>query len=160
MKAVHVLDRILAYLTIIFFTSLLVVVIIQIMSRYFPYNAIWTEELSRYLFVYAIAFAAPLALRKNEFIRVDMLIMALPEKGRRIYESVIAGLVFVFAVFLLVEGVTFYRLGLDFVSPTVGIQMSYVYAMVPVLAVLLMLYSVIYIIDRITNNIQSEGDHT
>ncbi|WP_413377439.1 TRAP transporter small permease [Alkalihalobacillus sp. 1P02AB] len=157
MKVATILDKWLSYITIIIFTSLLLVVVLQIICRYLPYNPIWTEELSRYLFVYSITVAAPLAIRKNEFIRVDMLIMLLPEKGRRNYEIFISSIIFLFGIVLFIEGLNFYKLGLDFISPTLGMQMSYVYVAVPILAVLIMVYSIIYIIDRF-KNVKLEGE--
>ncbi|ALA52963.1 TRAP transporter small permease [Shouchella clausii] len=157
MKAISILDKLLAWATLLLFTALLAVVVIQILGRYLPYNAIWTEELSRYLFVYAITTAAPLALRKNEFIRVDMVLAPLKEKTKRLYESIILGLVFAFSVVLFVEGIRFYQLGLDFIAPTMGFSMSYVYAAVPLLAFLIMVYSLVSIVDR-TRPLEKEGN--
>nr|WP_184403478.1 TRAP transporter small permease [Geomicrobium halophilum] len=144
-------------MSIILFVSLLVVVLIQIMDRYLPYSAVWTEELSRYLFVYTITFAAPIAIRKNEFIKVDLLIMALTERWRRFYESAIYVLVAIFSVVLFVEGIRFYRLGEEFVAPALDIPMNYFYASVPLLAFFVFIYSLIFIVDQFTNR-TSEGD--
>ncbi|QQK79612.1 TRAP transporter small permease [Salicibibacter cibi] len=157
MKVATVFDQILKYMAILLFTSLLIVVIIQIMDRYLPYSAVWTEELSRYLFVYAITFAAPLAIRKNEFIQVDLLINVLSEKWRRIYQSFMYLFVAVFSVVLFIEGVRFYQLGGEFVAPALDIPMNYVYASVPLLAVFLFIYSIIFIVDRFSKRM-SEGD--
>ena len=153
-------DKILGVLSMYLFIGLLSVVIIQILSRYFPFEFMWTEELSRYLFVYAMVTAAPLALRKQEFIRVDMLILALPEKIRRVYECVIAGLAFIFSGFLFIYGLHFLQLGTDFYAPTLGFQMAYAYAAVPLLGVLLMVYSIVYMYDRFNPNEEVEkGDN-
>lgn len=153
-------DKALGFISMCLFIALLLVVIIQILSRYFPFDFIWTEELSRYLFVYSIVTAAPLALRKQEFIRVDMLILALPEKTRRVYECVIATLVFIFSIVVFVYGIHFFQLGLDFYAPTLGFSMAYAYAAVPLLGVLLMIYSVVYIIDRFSAADVEKGDHS
>ncbi|MGN7312892.1 TRAP transporter small permease [Alkalicoccobacillus gibsonii] len=157
MKKAAKLDQLLNYLTIILFSSLLLVVIIQIMSRYLPYSAIWTEELSRYFFVYSITVAAPLAIRKNEFIKVDMLLTMLPAHIRRIYECVTYAIVGVFGIILFVTGIRFFQLGTEFTSPTIGFQMSYVYISVPILAFLIVLYSILFIIDQFTLP-KSEGE--
>ncbi|WP_152658144.1 TRAP transporter small permease [Oceanobacillus sp. CFH 90083] len=148
MNAMKKVDKILGIITMALFTALLLVVIIQILSRYFPYDFIWTEELSRYLFVYSIVTAAPLALRKQEFIRVDMLIEALPKHVQRVYESVISTLILVFSVVLFVYGIQLMNLGADFYAPTLGFPMAYAYAAVPLLAILLFIYSIVYIVDQ------------
>ncbi|GLO64517.1 MULTISPECIES: TRAP transporter small permease [Oceanobacillus] len=148
MNVMRKIDKILGIIAMLLFAALLLVVIIQILSRYFPYDFIWTEELSRYLFVYSIVIAAPLALRKQEFIKVDMLIEFLPKHVRRIYESVIAVLILLFSVVLFIYGFNLVTLGIDFYAPTLGFSMAYTYAAIPLLAVLLIVYSVVYIIDQ------------
>ena len=46
---------------------------IQIFARYFLDNVPpWTEEASRILFIYAIAFASGLAYKGNYFVRLDL----------------------------------------------------------------------------------------
>ncbi|TSB47956.1 TRAP transporter small permease [Alkalicoccobacillus porphyridii] len=153
-------DRLLGFISMCLFIGLLTVVIIQILSRYFPFDLIWTEELSRYLFVYSMVTAAPIALRKQEFIRVDMLILALPEKTRRVYECVIAGLAFIFSLVLVIYGLHFLQLGADFYAPTLGFSMAYAYAAVPLLGVLLMVYSIVYMFDRFSPTEEVEkGDN-
>lgn len=156
MNIMKKVDKTLGIVTMLLFTALLLVVIIQILSRYFPYDFIWTEELSRYLFVYSIVTAAPLALRKQEFIRVDLLIERLSDRVRKIYESVISTMILLFSIVLFIYGIQLVSLGSDFYAPTLGFSMSYTYAAVPLLAVLLMIYSVVYIIDQFTGKNQDE----
>lgn len=149
MKLMNKVDKVLGIISMLLFAALLSVVVIQILSRYFPIEFTWTEELSRYLFVYSMVTAAPVALRKNEFITVDMIITALPTlKAQRIYESVVSVGIAVFSVFLFIYGIQFTGLGLDFYAPTLGITMVYVYSAIPILALLLFIYSIVYIIDR------------
>lgn len=152
MKMMNRVDKILGIISILFFIALLIVVVTQILSRYFPYQFTWTEELSRYLFVYSMVTAAPVALRKGEFITVDMIPTSLSKNVQRIYESVISVFIMIFSIFLFIYGIQFTSLGTDFYAPTLGIDMVYVYASIPILAILLFVYSIVYIIDRYQKN--------
>ena len=152
MKMMNRVDKILGIISVLFFTTLLIVVVTQILSRYFPYQFTWTEELSRYLFVYSMVTAAPVALRKSEFITVDMMPTSLSKNAERIYESVIAVFIMVFSIFLFIYGIQFTSLGVDFYAPTLGVDMVYIYASIPILALLLFVYSIVYIIDRYQKN--------
>lgn len=152
MKMMNRVDKILGIISVLFFTTLLIVVVTQILSRYFPYQFTWTEELSRYLFVYSMVTAAPVALRKSEFITVDMMPTSLSKNSQRIYESVIAVFIMVFSIFLFIYGIQFTSLGVDFYAPTLGVDMVYIYASIPILALLLFVYSIVYIIDRYQKN--------
>ncbi|GAK12322.1 TRAP transporter small permease [Geomicrobium sp. JCM 19039] len=160
MKQMEKVDATLGTTTILLFAGLLLVVVIQILSRYFPYDFTWTEELSRYLFVYSIVTAAPLALRKQEFIRIDMLILALPKSIQRIYETVISVLIILFSAVLFVFGLQFTGLGLDFYAPTLGIPMAYAYAAVPILGLLLIVYGVVTIIERLQGAYDEKGEES
>ncbi|AKG74975.1 TRAP transporter small permease [Salinicoccus halodurans] len=152
MKMMNRVDKILGIISIVFFTALLIVVVTQILSRYFPYQFTWTEELSRYLFVYSMVTAAPVALRKSEFITVDMIPTSLSKNAQRIYESVISVFIMIFSIFLFIYGIQFASLGVDFYAPTLGVDMVYIYASIPILAILLFVYSIVYIIDRYLKN--------
>src|SRR5699024_6227763 len=135
-------------ISMIFFTALLTVAVTQILSRYFPYQFTWTEELSRYLFVYSMVTAAPVALRKSEFITVDLVPTSLPTHAHAIYLAVISVLIIIFSRFLFIYGIQFTGLRMDFYAPTLGINMVYRYASIPILALLLFMDSIVYIIDR------------
>lgn len=157
MKWADTLDKTLKCIAGSLFVILLGVVVLQIVLRYLPFSFIWTEELTRYLFVYTIAVAAPLALRRDEFVKVDLFFRILSAKNKKIYESAIHILILIFSIFLLVEGIRFFALGTLFSSPTVGVLMSYIYASVPLLAILLIVYCIISILDR-RNGINAEEE--
>ncbi|WP_017549839.1 TRAP transporter small permease [Salinicoccus carnicancri] len=152
MKMMNRVDKILGIISMIFFAALLIVVVTQILSRYFPYQFTWTEELSRYLFVYSMVTAAPVALRRGEFITVDLVPSSLSKNARRIYESIVSVFIMIFSIFLFIYGVQFTGLGVDFYAPTLGADMVYIYASIPILALLLFVYSIVYIIDRCQKN--------
>src|SRR5699024_9840513 len=152
MKMMNRVDKILGIISMIFFAALLIVVVTQILSRYFPYQFTWTEELSRYLFVYSMVTAAPVALRRGEFITVDLVPSSLSKHARRIYECIVSVFIMIFSIFLFIYGVQFTGLGVDFYAPTLGADMVYIYASIPILALLLFVYSIVYIIDRCQKN--------
>lgn len=75
------LERILSFLVIILGAALVLDVILQILGRYVLTRPVsWTEELSRYLLAGIVAFATPVVARKDQYIRVDMLLNKLPKK--------------------------------------------------------------------------------
>ncbi|PTM56594.1 TRAP transporter small permease [Desmospora activa] len=147
MKAVKVLDRTLETITAVLFIALIAVICIQILSRYFPYTAVWTEELSRYLFIYAVVFAAPLGIRKGEFIKVEVLFNRLPAKRRAVYEGVIYSVITLLCGVILVQSFSFYQLGIGFSSSTLHVEMSTFYASMVILFLFLVVYGGLYVVD-------------
>ena len=145
------LDRLLSALTVLSFSGVVIVVSIQIMSRYLPYTAIWTEELTRYLFIYTICFGAPLALLRGEFINVDMIFAKMSHTFRRYYEIVIYLLIIVLNVVMCIKGWEFTIIGHLQQSATMPFQMSMIHAAIFLMSFFLIIYSVIKVIRLLRN---------
>lgn len=141
MKAVNILSRLLELLTIVIFSSLVIVVIIQITGRYTQFTFVWTEELSRYLFIYAIAFSAPIAMEKREYVRVDLLLGVLPDKIRKYYDALIYLVIGLFSLFLIRYAYEFALLSQGQSSATLRIEMFYINLSMVVTFIFLALYS-------------------
>ncbi|MDN3427986.1 TRAP transporter small permease [Microbacterium sp. APC 3898] len=145
------IDATLAFLTVLSFAGVIIIVTIQIISRFAPFSFIWTEELTRYLFLYGIAFGAPLALMRNEFINVDMILNRMPDNFRRYYEIVIYLAIILLSLVMVVQGYSFTLLGDNQRSATMPFQMSVVHASLLIMSVFLVFYAVLKIIDLIKN---------
>src|SRR5699024_3894124 len=107
----RMITNILSVLAIIAFTGIIVTVCMQILSRFLPFSYVWTEELTRYFFLFAISCGAPLALLKNEYINVDLIIGRLSDKVRRVYEIIIYTIILVFSIIMSKESYFFMILG-------------------------------------------------
>jgi len=71
-KLLHTLDLILDWLAMALLGVLLVVVGLQIFSRYvLNHSLFWSEELARYLFVYLVFLGAAIMLRQKRHIQVS-----------------------------------------------------------------------------------------
>jgi TRAP-type C4-dicarboxylate transport system permease small subunit len=77
-------DRVVAILCIVGFSSMAVVIAIQVVARYaFNSPTIWSEELAISLFVWSTMLAIPLGLRRGEHLTLDVLGKYLPAKTTR-----------------------------------------------------------------------------
>lgn len=133
--------RILSFLTIVSFAGVIIIVTIQILSRYFPYSFIWTEELTRYFFLYAICFGAPLALLRNEFINVDLIISRFSGTVKRYYEIGIYLTILILSAIMVKEGYAFMQLGKSQSSATMPFQMSVIHASIFIMSIFLLIFS-------------------
>jgi TRAP-type transport system small permease protein len=147
MAGVKIIDRTLGLLTILSFVGVISVVVIQILSRYLPYTAVWTEELTRFLFIYSIAFAAPLALKKKEFINVELLINLLPKRAREIYEAMIYLVIVLLCSVVAYQGYIFTMIGRGQTSATMALDMSIMHASIGVSMVFIAIYAIFHVID-------------
>lgn len=145
------IEKTLECMVIISFLVLILVVFLQVFARFFlPKAPSWTEELSRFLFIYSIMTAAPLALKRNEFVRVDILLVKLNKKVQHVLEIITYVLLNIFFLIIAYEGFTFGELGLKQTSPAMGIPMYLSYGTICYSGVFLLIYGLQILKDKIT----------
>ncbi|WP_088104866.1 TRAP transporter small permease [Halalkalibacter urbisdiaboli] len=147
MRSKKLLERTLETATIITFTALIIVVVIQIISRYLPYSFVWTEELSRFLFLFSISFGAPLALKDKEFINVDLLLNFLPRRVREIYEGFVYLSIALFCAVVTYWGFKFILIGRGQTSATMAIDMSIIHACIFISMLFIGIYALLHMIN-------------
>lgn len=84
---------------------MVLVIFMQIVLRWFGSATVWAEELARYVMLYLMWVAASYAVKKNEHIRLTVLVEKITGKNRDKLELVILGAWLAFAIWLMVEGV-------------------------------------------------------
>ena len=126
------------------------IMLYQVVLRYvFSNSNSWSEELTRYLFIFNVMIASAIAVRRNSHLQIDILINCFTPKLKRIFTigATLAGIVFLALLFQ-------YSLHLcaqaaSNISPGVGISMAIPYASMPVGIVLMILTSVEVILKNI-----------
>ena len=99
---------------------IMTLLMMQVCYRYFGGKSIaWSEEVSRFLFLYLVYFAASLAASKNLHIRVTAQLKLLPKLGQIIVVNV--GTDFIISMS-----------DRPMVSGALMLDMRYVYAAVPI----------------------------
>ena len=77
-------DKLEAVLCIILLSVMTVVVFIQVIMRYVVQDALaWSEELSRYLFVWLIYLGIPLGAKHMKHIKIEAPLSLFPRKARK-----------------------------------------------------------------------------
>ncbi len=89
--------------------SIFVVVITQIIGRLIGYPAPWTEEATRFIFIWMIFLGISLGYRKAESPRVTILYNNLPKIFQRISRWIYTIGTLVFFLFMLVYGIELMR---------------------------------------------------
>lgn len=124
----RILSRILKYGTLLSTLALIGTVLLQIFARFLLESApSWTEEASRFLFIYAISFASGLAMKQKYYVHLDLIFNKLSPKGQQLLEFLIACLiVLLFGIFTFYS-VQFIELGHAETSPSMSIPMSFAF---------------------------------
>ena len=126
------------------------IMLYQVVLRYvFSNSNSWSEELTRYLFIFNVMIASAIAVRRNSHLQIDILINLFSPKVKAIFTIVatIAGIVFLGLLFkycldLCVQAARN-------ISPGVGISMSIPYAAMPIGIVFMILTSIEVVLKNI-----------
>ena len=111
---------------------LIIPVTLQIVSRYTDLipSYIWTEELSRFLFIWMVMIGAMIGVREGAHFDVDIW-PALPPKKDALLRIVSDIFVLIFALVFFWWGLTFLRFGWDQDSELAELPMGYIFAAWP-----------------------------
>lgn len=146
-KLADIIEKILIFWGIVCFIGLLGVVILQVITRlWIPWTISWTEEVSRFLFLFCVSFLAPVVLKSRELIFVDLLTIHFSAKvqtflliGSDIAITILSGIVvptaFVFA-----------SLGIGQISPALELPMWISYSSMCILFVFITFFGIVNII--------------
>jgi TRAP-type transport system small permease protein len=131
--------------------GMVVVITLQVLFRYFLDQSLaWTEEISRFLFIFTSFIAITVAHRRQMHAGYSSLVTKLPTSIRR---AVIIGVDLISVAFFAVVGLSSHNLievGFDSLAPATGIPMAWIYLVFPVFAVLGIVFSLEHIVIHLT----------
>ncbi|MFJ7509017.1 TRAP transporter small permease [Peribacillus simplex] len=118
-------------LNIIMAAALAIMVVLvfgNVVLRYFFNSGItWSEEMSRYLFIWLTFLGAIGAFKNKEHLGVDMVIKRLPNKMKKVV-LVISDLMMLFVLLLILDGSWKMTLiNIDSTAPATGMPLAFVY---------------------------------
>lgn len=135
-KFVESVFRAIEALIVLFLVSMTVMVFGNVVLRYgFDTGIVFSEEVSRYLFVWVIFLGAIVAMRDQSHMRVDIVVRKLPSFWQRICAIVSAGLMLMACWMLFSGSWAQVRLNWDVKAQVSGLPMPLVYGAMTVAAV-------------------------
>ncbi len=120
---------------------LIVPVTLQVISRYTALipSWIWTEELSRFLFIWMVMLGAMIGIREGTHFEVDVW-PDLGPKATALLRIVSHVLVLIFALVFVWWGIEFVRFGWDQTSELAELPMAFIFMAWPVAGVTWVLF--------------------
>lgn len=131
--------RLLELIAGLLIAAITVLVTVQVFARYVLNNTPpWSEELCRYLFIWVSFLGACVATRRAAHLGVDSLVSRLPAGAREVLRHAVTALIVVFAGLLVWQGVALVPAMASQRSPSMGISLQYVFAAIPIAAVIIL----------------------
>ncbi|PID57179.1 hypothetical protein CSB45_08090 [candidate division KSB3 bacterium] len=139
----HILEKAVNVVAVVLFIVVFVTVLLQIFSRYVLNNPlIWTEELCRYTFIWIAMLGWVMGTRQNSHLGVNVVLHALPQRVHILAQLFIKFLTLVFMVVLGYYGAVIAGKTMGKQTYTLFFTYGLVYAIVPVTAILIGLYTI------------------
>lgn len=147
----NALNRILEVVCSVLFAFITIVGTYQIVSRY-VFNAPSTisEELLTYSFTWLALLAAALVFGKKDHMRMSFIADKF-NGNKAIFIGIVSELlVMIFAALVLVYGgISITKLTTTQITASLGVNMSYIYMILPICGVIIVVYSIINIVEYV-----------
>lgn len=137
------LEEFICVLALAFMTAVIFIqIVLRLTSKWITVPMAWTEEIGRYLFIYAVYVGAAYATKERKHQRVDLLPIMCGPKGKLIFELIAdIGLLVFAGVMTYYTWEAMYTVGVVFVqkAPATKLNMGLAY-FGPMLGMLLCTY--------------------
>ena len=130
----HIYDNFEEYACSLFVGIMILCLGLQVAMRIVSGSSIaWTEELSRYSFLWAVYVGAALAVKRGGHVRITAQFGSLSTKGR-LFFRLLGDLIWIaFNIFIAWQSAEVIREGMEYpeISPTLGIVKAWVEMIIP-----------------------------
>lgn len=149
------MERICSIISIILLVSVILLIFLQIISRYVfssPYS--WTEELARYMFILLCFLGASLALRRYELVGVEFIISKINTKSRHIIKVISSTLLVLFVLLFVRYGFVLINIAKEggTISPSLQIPMFIIYYIFPFSGIFMLIFAITCFIETLQND--------
>jgi TRAP-type C4-dicarboxylate transport system permease small subunit len=131
-------------LGVLFLLVMFVSVLIQIFFRYVLQSPLtWTEEASRYSFIWIVLLGAAFAVRKKEHVVMEVLVKRLPAYLQKYISLVLNSIILISLIYLLPVSWNFFWFIKEVSAPTLGISWGFLFFSAPLSVALMTIHTFI-----------------
>ncbi len=154
----RLLERVLDCALILVFVFMVIICFLQVFFRYVLNNPLFaSEEIARLFAVWLTFLGSAIAIRYREHISVDIMYVRMPIRIKRHFDLLSNIILFIFHLFLIIEGTKLSYMFRTFESHALRFSMSFFFSALPITA----LFIVIFLAQSIWGDIrrlrQSQG---
>jgi len=153
-KVIDAIDYVLTRFLILLMALIVLAVTWQVFTRFIIKDpSSFTEELARFLLIWIGVLGASYALRTRSHLGIDLITERVGPRGKIILQIIVYALIIVFATaVMIVGGIQLVELTftLQQTSAALGVKMGYVYSVIPLSGLLMVIYSLLFMWESIT----------
>jgi TRAP-type C4-dicarboxylate transport system permease small subunit len=132
-KGFDLFEKILNVVSMTFVGSIVAIIFYSVVMRYvFQRPPFWSEELSRFIFIWIIMVGAVLVTREQSHIELSLFVNLLPKKWKVVLSIFTRFLMLAFCWVMVHQGFKIYPIVAEATSPAFGLSMGWLYLAIPV----------------------------
>jgi len=155
MPFIEIINKLLEKMLIFIMSILVIDVLWQVFSRYVLNSpSSFTDELAGYLLIWVGLLGAAYVSGKKEHLAIDILYQRSNKKTKKILNIIIDIVIIIFALTVLIIGgawLSYTRFALDVKSAALGLQLGYIYLILPVSGLLITYFALDSFLKNIKN---------
>ncbi len=150
MKIIDVMRKIIQIFVNICFVVLTIATLYGVLTRKLPgvQSAFWSMEVSRYSMISIVFFASAVNIKDKDEIVIEFFINRIRAAPKRILLIIGDLMVIFFLVIMIIYGFQMAINNMSQLSPSLGLPMTYVYATIPLGAILMMIEKIIVTMEH------------
>ena len=161
-KTIHrwykIIDRTVEIIITVIFSLMVLVGGMQVFCRYALRNSLsWSEEFQKYMHIWLIFLAIPLAYKKGAHIGMNIVFDKLPQRAQPILTVLVDVMWFCLGVVMVFYTTRIMKVAKFQTSPGLGLRMDLVYSCIIIGGVYLCLIALYKIFEHITGSASQLG---
>lgn len=144
-------DSVLKNVVFIAISGMIIVTTLQIVCRIFFDSLTWSEEVARYLLVWATFLGATLAYKRGLHISITFLVELFPKTIRKVILIIGNSLSMVFFATISIFGIKYINMQIYQVSAALRMPMKYVYVVMVVAFIVFFIHALNDLVNIIFN---------
>lgn len=145
------IDSALSFVVKVLGLCLLITVSLQVISRYTPFNLVWTDEVARLIFVWFAMLSIAVAYIENKHLTLDLVYDKLKPGVQRALTLISNVLTLAVACMIAYTGFTLLRTVKIQESPITQLSMAWFYAAVPVGFTVISVFGLFRVFESVKN---------
>ncbi|WP_026894017.1 TRAP transporter small permease [Clostridiisalibacter paucivorans] len=143
------MDRLVNKIVFLIIIGMIISISLQIIFRVFFDALTWTEELARYLLVWATFLGTTLAYKRGMHISVTFLVNSFPKNIRKII--VVCSILFsiIFFIVSVLFGFRYMNMQAHQVSAALRVSMRWVYLVIPIGFIIMIIHGITAILEEV-----------
>ncbi|MGI6225944.1 MAG: TRAP transporter small permease [Peptococcales bacterium] len=152
-KVLDYIEKIVIIGSIITFSIMIIMGILQVISRHIPgSNLYFTEELARFMFIWAVFLASAICTRKQSHAAIELFVSWMPKGLKKISLFIASVCSLFFFALIFIKGIQLTMVTWSQASPAMEIPMGIIYLAIPVGGFLMLIFTIENIYKEIINS--------